>query len=135
MRDISHAKAYPSLTTMEDRSQNNSIPTYYRIACLPRSDSLSSSRSAIELLCTTAQTTGFRILAMLATVLTLIFGLLPSVFDAPSTKALVARVIACKMTILLEAPFRVSTRDMIDQVVGTHAERVFSGALLKLQFD
>lgn len=72
---------------------------------------------------------------MLATVLTLIFGLLPSVFDAPSTKALVARVIACKMTILLEAPFRVSTRDMIDQVVGTHAERVFFGALLKLQFD
>jgi len=71
---------------------------------------------------------------MLGTVLALISGLLPSVFDAPSTKALVARVIACKMTILLEALFRVSTRDMIDQVVGTHAARVFFDALWKLQF-
>ena len=105
MCDIDHAKASPLLTAMEGQTPNNPNPTCYRIACLPRSDISSSSRSAIELM---------GIQAILLTFLTLIFLLLAVFFDAPSTKALVVGVIACKMTVLLEAPDCVSTTDMMD---------------------
>jgi hypothetical protein len=72
-------------------------------------------------------------LALLLTVITLVSVLIISFPDGPSTKALVARVVACKMTMLYVVPYSMSTRDMIDQGVGTHDESVFFVALLKLR--
>jgi hypothetical protein len=60
---------------------------------------------------------------MFGTVLAFCLVLLPLTSDVPSTKALMARIVAGKMTVLLETLLFMSAGDEVDLLVVTHCRQ------------
>jgi len=88
------------------------------------SDLLSPPSYAIHRLNASAHTTGLQVLSVLGAVLAFGLMLFPLAPDVPSPEALMARVVACEMAILLEALLLVAARDKVDLLIVAHADRL-----------